>query len=144
MSLAEPLDRTAAAIDQAFHGMVARVTNVLSPMVFAAAFTDWSVHLALSPGKQMQLLAKEIEKWTRFYTIVAASAVDGHPAQMVEPRPEDKRFSEEEWRSWPYLIISQAFLLQQQWWHKATTGVAGVSRKHENVVAFGMRNSRGW
>jgi polyhydroxyalkanoate synthase len=58
---------------------------------------------------------------------------------MVEPRPEDKRFSEEEWRSGPYLIVSQAFLLQQQWWHKATTGVGGVTRKHENVVAFGMR-----
>jgi hypothetical protein len=27
----EPFERTAAAIDQAFHGMVARVTNVLSP-----------------------------------------------------------------------------------------------------------------
>jgi polyhydroxyalkanoate synthase len=135
----EPLDRTAAVIDQAFHGMIARVTNVLSPMVLAAAFTDWSVHLALSPGKQMQLLAKAIEKWTDLCSIVTASAIGSQPTQTVEPRPEDKRFAEEEWRSWPYFITSQAFLLQQQWWHKATTGVGGVSRKHENVVAFGMR-----
>jgi polyhydroxyalkanoate synthase len=135
----EPLDRTAAAIDQAFHGMIARVTNVFSPIVLAAAFTDWSVHLALSPGKQMQIIAKEIEKWTRFCAIVTASAIGSPQTQMVEPRPEDKRFSEEEWRSGPYLIVSQAFLLQQQWWHKATTGVGGVTRKHENVVAFGMR-----
>jgi polyhydroxyalkanoate synthase subunit PhaC len=134
----EPFERTAAAIDQAFHGMVARVTNVLSPMVFEAAFRDWGVHLALSPGKQMQLIAEGVHKWARFGTIAADSAI-GRPTQMVEPRPEDKRFSEPEWSSWPYLMLWQAFLLQQQWWHKATTGVGGVTRKHENVVAFGMR-----
>lgn len=89
----EPFERTAAAIDQAFHGMVARVTNVLSPMVFEAAFRDWGVHLALSPGKQMQLIAEGVHKWARFATIAADSAI-GRPTQMVEPRPGDKRFSE--------------------------------------------------
>lgn len=135
----EPLEQITAAIDQTFHGMVARATHVFSPIVLAAAFTDWSVHLVLSPGKQMQLIAKEMEKWMRFCTIVTASAIGRPPTQIVEPRPEDKRFSEEEWRSGPYLIVSQAFLLQQQWWRKATTGVGGVTRRHEQVIVFGMR-----
>jgi hypothetical protein len=30
----------------------------------------------------------------------------------------------------------QAFLLQDQWWREAMTGVRGVSRHHEEVAAF--------
>jgi polyhydroxyalkanoate synthase len=134
----KPIERTATAIDQVFHGLVARVTNVLSPMVFWIACTDWCVHLALSPGKQLQLVVDEIHQWARFGVIVA-ECVTRRPPQMVRPRPEDTRFLEEEWQSWPYFLIWQAFLLQQQWWHKATTEVGGVTRRHKDVVAFGTR-----
>ena len=75
----EPLEQITAAIDQTFHGMVARATHVFSPIVLAAAFTDWSVHLVLSPGKQMQLIAKEMEKWMHFCAIVTASAIGRPP-----------------------------------------------------------------
>jgi len=29
--------------------------------------------------------------------------------------------------------------MQQQWWHRATTDVRGVSRHHEDVVTFTTR-----
>ncbi|ACB95719.1 PHA/PHB synthase family protein [Beijerinckia indica] len=135
----EPFEQAAAAIDQAFHGMVARYTNVLSPMVFGAAFMDWGVHLALSPGKQMQIAVDQLFQWQRFGAIMLESLTGQRSTHAILPRPEDNRFSEPEWRQWPYYAFWQAFLLQQEWWHKATTGVEGVTQKHEQVVAFGMR-----
>ncbi|WP_233254902.1 alpha/beta hydrolase [Limnohabitans sp. T6-5] len=35
--------------------------------------------------------------------------------------------------------MSQSFLITQQWWHDATTGVRGVSPHHESVVNFTVR-----
>jgi polyhydroxyalkanoate synthase len=40
---------------------------------------------------------------------------------------------------WPYNFLSQAFLLQELWWKRATTGIPGVSKHHQNVVSFGAR-----
>ena len=57
----------------------------------------------------------------------------------IEPLPQDKRFAAPEWQRFPYNFIYQGFLLQQQWWHNATTGVRGLSKRHENMVEFAAR-----
>nr|WP_242469201.1 alpha/beta fold hydrolase [Halorhodospira halochloris] len=54
----------------------------------------------------------------------------------IQPWPNDDRFAAEEWETWPYDLLSQGFLLTQQWWHDATTGVRGVTQHHEEVVNF--------
>ena len=55
------------------------------------------------------------------------------------PLPQDHRFDNADWRSPPFDSIYQSFLLTQQWWHNAMTGVRGVTRQHENMVAFATR-----
>jgi polyhydroxyalkanoate synthase subunit PhaC len=134
-------------IDRSFHASIARLTGGLSPASLAGAFSDWAVHLTFAPGKQMRLVEKFARKQARFagYALqpacwMPAWSAEAHPApRCIEPLPQDARFSEPEWRSWPFDFIHQAFLLQQQWWHNATTGVDGVTRQHEKVVEFTTR-----
>jgi polyhydroxyalkanoate synthase subunit PhaC len=66
--------------------------------------------------------------------------VKGERAEpCIDPLPQDHRFTDDGWRQWPFNFIYQGFLLQQQWWHNATTGIHGVSKQHEEMVAFASR-----
>jgi len=51
----------------------------------------------------------------------------------------DNRFRDQAWQRWPFNLLHQGFLLTQQWWHDAATGVPGISKHHEEVVSFVAR-----
>ncbi len=123
--------------DRSLHAAVARFTAGLSPAALAHAYLDWATHLAASPGKRWQLVTKAVRKAVRFSSY-CARAPQGCP-RCIEPLPQDKRFAGEDWQKWPYNFIHQAFLLNQQWWHNATTGIRGVTKQHENMVEFASR-----
>jgi polyhydroxyalkanoate synthase len=128
-----------AMLDRAFHATMARATGGLSPAALAGAYLDWAAHLALSPGKQMQLVEKACRKWMRLARYCASCALHPSMEPCIEPLPQDKRFAATEWESWPYNFVYQSFLLQQQWWHNATSDVDGVTKQHERAVEFAAR-----
>jgi len=126
--------------DRSLHAAAARFTGGLSPSSLAHAYFDWLTHVSHAPGKRMQLMDKAVRKTVRFANYATRYALDGENTPCcIEPLPQDKRFVGKDWRKWPYNFIYQSFLLQQQWWHNATTGVRGVSERHKNMVEFGAR-----
>jgi polyhydroxyalkanoate synthase len=46
------------------------------------------------------------------------------------------------WRSWPFNLLYQAFLLQQKWWHGATLHGRGAHPHHLKLVNFLTRQTR--
>ena len=143
----EPSSRNSYAVtaiaditDRSLHAAIARFTNGLSPAALAHAYLDWATHLAYSPGKQLQLVDKAMRKAVRFVNYGCRCAMEGGKTDLcIAPLPQDKRFVGEEWQKWPYNFIYQSFLLNQQWWHNATTGLRGISKRHEDMVEFAAR-----
>jgi polyhydroxyalkanoate synthase len=130
-----PVGEPGEGFDRWLHAQLARLTAGVSPPALLLAYADWLSHLALSPAKQAQLLHKAWRKLHRLALYLPHAGDPGSPC-CIEPLPQDKRFAADAWRQWPFNAWSQAFLLGQQWWHNATTGVRGVSRHHEDVVTF--------
>jgi polyhydroxyalkanoate synthase len=126
--------------DRSLHAAVARFTAGLSPAALTYAYLHWATHLADAPGKRLQLIDKAMRKTVRFANYATRCAMSGGETEpCIEPLPQDKRFAAQEWQRFPYNFIYQGFLLQQQWWHNATTGVRGLSKQHEKVVEFASR-----
>ncbi|RSU47408.1 PHA/PHB synthase family protein [Sphingobium yanoikuyae] len=135
----DPLDGLAETLDHAAAAMVAQATHGLSPATLVQAWSDWALHLAISPGRQLQLATKLGRKYMRLADYAARRAGDPDTLPAIEPLPQDRRFDDPAWREQPYDLLVQAFLLTQQWWHAATTGIKGVDRHHEDMVAFAAR-----
>ena len=126
--------------DRSLHAATARLTAGVSPAALAQAYSDWAVHITFAPGKRIQLLHKAARKAVRFANYLQRFGTQGEQTEAcIEPLPQDHRFVDEAWRKWPFNFIYQGFLLQQQWWYNATTGIRGVSKQHEEVVAFASR-----
>ncbi len=142
---AEPGDSyTATAmsdvLDHAARATLARMTTGLSPAGLGAIWADWAVHLAISPGKQMRLWEKAARKSVRLGQYALRCATSGGTAPCcIEPLAQDRRFRHESWQQPPFNLMHQAFLMSQQWWHNATTGVRGVTAEHERAVEFVAR-----
>ena len=125
--------------DQRFHASIAHLTGGLSPLALNQAYMDWAEHLSMSPDKQAEIIHDLVAASTRFLSYCLRDGPGAAIPPCIKPLPQDRRFNGEEWRQWPFNILSQGFLLTQQWWHKAATDVPGVTKHHEDIVAFLVR-----
>lgn len=135
----DPSAEFADFVDRTVHAGLARFTAGLSPAALISAYLDWGLHLAGSPGKRMQLIEKAARKTTRLANYAGRAATQGGRECCIEPLPQDKRFAGEAWQQWPFNLIYQGFLLNQQWWHNATSGIRGVTKQNEDIVEFTTR-----
>jgi polyhydroxyalkanoate synthase len=123
------------AFDREFHARLGKFL-ALSPASLAAAYFDWFTHLAISPGKQLQLMESMERKQAKLldYTFWSLWGIPAHDCvPSVKP---DRRFMDKGWESYPFNVYQQAFLLTQDWWQEATSTVRGVSQHHAEVLPF--------
>jgi polyhydroxyalkanoate synthase len=132
-------DLTVSFLDQPLHAAIARITGGFSPTAMMAAYADWAQHLVFSPDKQLTLMAKAWRKWFRYAEYCGRAFARPHSEPCITPLPQDRRFADARWQEQPFAAVYQAFLLTQQWWHNATTGIRGVSQHHEDIVSFVAR-----
>ncbi|HVZ16173.1 MAG TPA: alpha/beta fold hydrolase, partial [Terriglobales bacterium] len=128
------------AADRAFSAMVARLTGGISPVALSLAYIDWASHLAAAPQRQADISQEALSSASRLFDLALRSAEPNQaPWSLVKPQPHDHRFARPEWESPPFNLLAQSFLLGEQWWHNATTGIRGVAPSNEAVVEFSAR-----
>ena len=115
-----------------------------SPLSVLNAYSDWLGHLAVAPGLQQQLFGFAIQRSVELWQYATGWALRGTAASepCVAPLPQDNRFSDPAWSTWPFNFVHQAFLMQQEWWERATTSVPGVSPHNTREVSFLARQVR--
>jgi len=132
-------DASKLSLDRPLHAAVARFTLGISPAALSQAYIDWLQHILFSPDKRFALAEMAARQWARYFEYCRSACADPNCPDCVEPLPQDKRFAGEAWQKWPFNAIYQGFLLNQEWWHNATTAVEGVSKHHEDVASFVAR-----
>lgn len=126
--------------DRLSHALLAAFTAGISPISLLQAWQDWLLHLSTSPGKQAEVSAKAFEKLARLSDFLLRCGLGmGSATPTITPLPQDRRFQHQAWQAFPFNALQQAFLLSQQWWHNATSGLPGVTRRHERLVEFYSR-----
>ncbi|MBR0752366.1 polyhydroxyalkanoic acid synthase [Bradyrhizobium jicamae] len=127
------------SLDRMVRASLARWTGGLSPASLILAFADWSLHLAASPGKGLELARKAIGDGSRLAGMISIPHADWQPWSVIKPQGGDNRFSGRDWTLPPYNVMAQAFLLGQQWWHSATRDLRGVSGHNAAIADFVIR-----
>jgi polyhydroxyalkanoate synthase subunit PhaC len=125
------------ALERAWQAVAPKPLTIASTATAANAFEDWALHVALSPAKQAELALLAAEHTMAWWNALPRGA--HREGWCVQPLPQDKRFTDPAWCQSPWGWGAQGFLLCQDWWHRATTAVPGVSRRHENMVEFAAR-----
>ncbi|GLU35617.1 alpha/beta fold hydrolase [Trinickia caryophylli] len=135
----------ATALDRAAHARVAAATAGLSPASALLAWLDWSMHMAVSPGKAWALASEAVTGTleTLPECIPGWTPAEAHELRSetgpVAPSEPDPRFADAHWQRWPFVAYQRAFGRAEQWWRHASTGVRGVEAHHERLVQFFAR-----
>lgn len=127
------------SLDRTMNANLARFTGGISPSVLILAYLDWLSHLSRAPGKQARLTEQGLRKLHRMGLYLCQLARDPETAPCIEPLPQDRRFRHPGWQQWPFNLVYQSFLLTQQWWDNATTGIRGVDAQNERISNFMTR-----
>jgi polyhydroxyalkanoate synthase subunit PhaC len=126
--------------DRAFHAMLASFTGGISPIALSLAYFDWVLHLAGAPQRRLELGSDASSSAKKLLENALGMFSPQHePWSLIKPQPQDRRFVGPEWERPPFNLLAQAFLLNERWWHEATTAVRGVAPRHEAVVEFTVR-----
>jgi polyhydroxyalkanoate synthase len=125
-------------LDRAIRAAVAKVTGGMSPHAVFETWQDWALHLASSPGRQLELVERA---QTNAFRVMAYGS--GHWAGQrtppFVPKAYDHRFSDAGWDMLPFNMFKQGFLAVQDWWDHATDDIRGLEKQDADRAQFQIR-----
>lgn len=128
-------------IDRAARAAVARVTAGLSPHAMADAWSDWAMHLARSPGRQLELAEHARTSGLKLASFLVDTVAGKSSEPPFAPGRNDHRFTHSGWQSAPFNLWQQGFLATQDWWRHATAEIRGLRKQNSDRTEFMTRQT---
>jgi len=136
---ARPDPHPHASLDRSAMANLARMTAGISPHAVLDSWSDWAMHLARAPGRQLELIERAQANWLGLARF-ALSGLKGEDADKpFKPGPYDTRWSHEGWDRAPFALWQQGFLSVQDWWQAATSDLRGLRRQNAERTGFMIR-----
>ena len=136
----EQQQKYSQALDRSLQAAIGRLTGGISPAALMLAFYDWYLHLIIHPAKQLELFdLYQDNYWHLLQQYLGNLSGDSTGEYVALTTPQDKRFIDKSWQQFPFSFFYESFLMVQNWWQCAATDVRGVSRHHQDVVNFTLR-----
>jgi polyhydroxyalkanoate synthase len=138
----QPAARSRAAhqhenLDRASRAAVAYLSAGVSPHAFIEAWSDWALHLARAPGRQLELVERAQENMAKLMAQSLWSQPDAGSA--FAPKAYDHRFQHPGWDKPPFRTMQQGFLAMQDWWDYATDHLRGLRPEDADRTRFMAR-----
>jgi polyhydroxyalkanoate synthase len=128
-----------AGLDRGTMAGLARLTAGVSPHAVVDAWSDWAMHLARAPGRQLELAERAQANWLALARFAWARLQGESAEKPFRPGPYDTRWSHEGWDRPPFALWQQGFLAVQDWWQAATADLRGLRRQNAERTGFMMR-----
>jgi polyhydroxyalkanoate synthase len=127
------------ALDRAVMAAMARMTGGVSPHAVADAWTDWWLHMARAPGRQLELLERAQQNGLKLINHSWDALLGHQTTAPFAPKAHDTRWTHPDWAKPPYSLWQQGFLATQDWWDHATDDLRGLRHKSAERTGFMMR-----
>ena len=128
-----------ATLDRSAMANLARLTGGLSPHAMIDAWSDWAMHLARAPGRQMELLERAQTNCFKLFRFALDSQIGRTSEKPFKPGPFDTRWKHDGWDKTPFALWQQGFLGVQDWWQAATDDLPGLRAQNARRTGFMMR-----
>lgn len=117
-------------LDAAVHAQLAKAAGGLAPISLTLACLDWAMHLATSPGRQLELaqMAAELAAEEMRRPLINAWP---HPSRQEA----EGRFADPLWSQWPFSMYKDSFKAGDHWWQQATR-IDGMAPHNQQMVSF--------
>lgn len=128
-----------AGQDRSDMASLARLTGGLSPHAIFDAWSDWAMHLARAPVRQLELMERAQANTVKLGQYTLARMTGHAPEKPFRPGHHDTRWTHDGWDSGPFTLWQQGFLATQDWWRAATSDLRGLRGQNADRTGFVIR-----
>ena len=128
-----------AALDRGAIASLARFTGGMSPHAMIDAWSDWAMHIARAPGRQLELMERAQANAMKLGQYAVRQMMGQAPEKPFAPGQYDTRWTHGGWAKAPFALLQQEFLATQDWWDAATSNLRGLRRQNADRTGFMIR-----